>query len=136
MTVNDEILEIRRLCRIVKQIIIGASRINVWLINERNAGPTITSKACKTIAILIDSVPSRALSPRILNESCPGGLYRLTQPHFNKGGIFSWVISPDKPEVCCMERAKLGISIRVIIQINIGERNILVVPPSWEAALG
>lgn len=35
-----------------------------------------------------------------------------------------------------MERTKLGISIRVIIQINIGERNIMVVPPSWEAALG
>lgn len=35
-----------------------------------------------------------------------------------------------------MERAKLRIGIRVIIQIDVGEGNIMVVSPSRKAALG
>lgn len=106
------------------------------LINERNTGPAITSKTSKIIAILINSIPSRTLSPRILNKSCPGFLDRLTQPHFNKGGIFFWVSSPDESEVCCVERAEFGIGIGVTVQIDVGEGNVMVVPPSWQAALG
>lgn len=71
----------------------------MWLINERKAGSAITSKASKTSTILINPIPSRALSPGILNEARPGLLYGLTQPNFNKGGIFFWVSSPDESEV-------------------------------------
>jgi hypothetical protein len=106
------------------------------LINERNVCPAITSKTCKIIAILINSIPSRTRSPRILNKACPGFLDRLTQPHFNKSGIFFWVSSPDESEVCCVERAELGIGIWVTIQINVGEGNVMVVSPSWETTLG
>jgi hypothetical protein len=136
MSVHDAILKIWRLRDAIKRIIVGTSRIDMWLINERKAGSAITSKASKTSTILINPIPSRALSPWILNEACPGLLYRLTQPHFHKGGIFSGVSSPDKSEICCVERAKLGIGIRVIVQIDVGERNVMVVSPSWEAALG
>lgn len=106
------------------------------LVNKRNAGPAITSKTSKIIAILINSIPSRPLSPRILNEARPGFLYRLTQPHLNKGGIFFWVSSPDKPEICCVERAELGIGIRITVKVNVGEGNVIIVPPSRKAALG
>ena len=108
----------------------------MWLINKRNVGPAITSKTSKIIAVLINSIPSRACSPRILHEACPGFLDRLAQIHFNKGGIFFWVSSPDESEVCCVERAELWIGIRVTVQIDIGEGNVMVVPPSWETALG